>query len=412
MASFLLCMASVSQGVYLGNPQNTGTTPAAHIQLMADKLREQVQGGPGPTVEVKENIDKMINLIDERLVTFVIAGAHHSQANIDRALRLLQKDTTDTSYYKTTVGQAYAGAANCYRGQRRTVGTIEECAGNMSHTNTNMKGKCSEASGIRHCKWGVPGDAYGKKYCNFTDCYGGDYSVSSCGDYSTLSGEYGNLGGYVYGQYSNWFAADDQCRHGQYELSFYQHAMAGYHNQYQTGFKTCMEFDALVKKLKCDMFAFACREKCRDFFELKHNNHTIADAERVSEWEALNRIKCLLKSYTEFGEFNRTAEVVCNGGLDFSPIHINYYNSEVADLNGQNECDCNSVGHRVPILFADGVKVSHGPTSEDFVETTESEMLSVDEGEAAFPDCGVDTVYNHETPLFPVYDLPPYLGSY
>mmetsp|Transcript_252 Transcript_252/g.560 ORF Transcript_252/g.560 Transcript_252/m.560 type:complete len:575 (+) Transcript_252:64-1788(+) len=183
------------------------------------------------------------------------------------------------------------------------------------------------------------------------------------------------------------FAASDSCK---------EQREQAHHQQTQ-----CESEYGQAKVAICS-FGTALQDKCVDLSEVRSliakikasdRTDSLSESDRQHEWQAVQRLSCLLKALRDEGDLSQEAAATCAASRPY-PHTFDYLDARIAELTTAENFTCDETS-----MTFSGYWWSVGDTSSDFAQIASHPALSLQPGTPAFSICGGFTVNPDELEL-------------
>mmetsp|Transcript_81077 Transcript_81077/g.216562 ORF Transcript_81077/g.216562 Transcript_81077/m.216562 type:complete len:517 (+) Transcript_81077:67-1617(+) len=174
------------------------------------------------------------------------------------------------------------------------------------------------------------------------------------------------------------FAASDSCK---------EQREQAHHQQTQ-----CESEYGQAKVAICS-FGTALQDKCVDLSEVRSliakikasdRTDSLSESDRQHEWQAVQRLSCLLKALRDEGDLSQEAAATCAASRPY-PHTFDYLDARIAELTTATNFTCDEKS-----MTFSGYWWSTGDKSSDFSRAASNHAVSVQEGTVPFQICGGD----------------------
>lgn len=333
-------------------------TKVAMLQKMASEIKTQVeeQSKAGITPEVQENINSMIALIEGDIESSINDDFAAAQANYAAKLSALDAAVSTLDTLAVTVTDADESATICIGEEEGICRDWEDCEDTMFEWCNTSDAECDDAENY----WWTP-------HTFFYQQHSCDFKHFECDDITTLLNHKATETAKLNQKLDEFVDETNECNEWRQKCDEKRTECAGRWVDRVSKRTECNNDEISDRDEKISSFCEEWWKKCDAEYSLnvtkviiEHvsvdalgdvtetgsaghvdsdgNMYGLSEADRIKEWNAVLKIKCLLKSYTEGTtennqpHFREDVQLECEADAAHAYPNIFEYSQETVDL--------------------------------------------------------------------------------
>mmetsp|Transcript_27568 Transcript_27568/g.66443 ORF Transcript_27568/g.66443 Transcript_27568/m.66443 type:complete len:492 (-) Transcript_27568:41-1516(-) len=381
--------------------EHRGSARSQMLAQMQDRVSSLLQTKLTP--EAKDVITgTLLPTVDKEIAQSILKEFETAQELLNEKVAALKSTTTATVAAKGRADAADQTLLSCREAQKGKFAEHEQCEADRAQRIAELNGECeaarSAAAAKKEQKEAAATFDLGSSVCSPEDCDVAKDPTCGLGDLAeSVAGLQAQVKLKVerYTQLTQQLATADEdamTKCSTAEKYPVENTCETQAEEAASETQKCSAAHETADLDKCNFGTFL-QGKCADLTEVNaliekikasERTDSLSEPDRQAEWEATQRLKCLLEALRDEGDLSQDAAAQCAAAEDRAyPKTFDYKTAEIAELTSGDNFSCGET----TITFS-GSQWSVGENAEDFQKSEDVPEISLAVHSMPFTFCG------------------------